>query len=266
MPGSVTVLRFRRMRLDFLSWRRLGRLRRAALPAYRSEIREVEVEDEVRKRFGDGPLARDLGALGDVLDALPHPLCVDTGTLGPDGTLFLALTARLAARDVRTGDAVIGGLLVAGHATRDECRVSPRILRVVCGNGAVLPTREVCEEGEYVRATDLPPTGSIEEAVRVGLSGRRLDGVVEGLRTLAEMPAGNLREAFLPFGIAVPSRHEDAMRRRFLRGGDPTVYGAFNALTETARDARDPRTREALERLAGRLVLSFRRETAGVLV
>ncbi len=230
------------------------------------ERRRIDLESHLRESWPENhPVLADLARFGDAMG--PARLrFLDLCDIGDGPVIVVAVSEPETTRTVRQGDGLFGGVLFTGNLETEECRVSPRVVRVICANGCVVPTSEVDEASEYVRESAFEETGDLAEAVRTGLSGRCVDVATDCLRTATEIPVRDPIRALREHMVPVPARDEASVRRVFRRQGEPTLFGAFNALTETARDTEDVRERVALERLAGLLLTADLREDAAVLV
>ena len=153
------------------------------------------------------------------------------------------------------GDAFYGGIMLHGNSGNGRLRVAPRVVRQICTNGMTHATDEVGKSCVYWRDPDGRVRGEMELAFEAGLTREAVGGVVQRLAALTEIPAAEPIEALARQGVRVPRGAHERVRRIFRRDGDDSLYGALNALTETARDAQTVAERIRLESEAGRSVL-----------
>ncbi len=239
-------------------WRHSIQLLAAMAAGTRPNLPDLEGEIALRAAFAS-PLLDDLHHFGDLVLARRDAVLVDFCLLGESGRFALALHIQDIRASVRPGDEFIGGLLFSGHAKRGTCEVSPRVLRVVYRNGAVLPTDREIETESYSRSSADTASGDLEEVVGLSLSLRTVASATGALRGAALTPALDPVREFHRLGIDLRPEDTDPLLAAFRRGSDRTLYGAFNALTERARESADLAERERLERLAGTLVPRLRR-------
>jgi hypothetical protein len=183
-------------------------------------------------------------------------LCnIDEGT----GYFVLGLHLQDVRASVRPADEFLGGVLFSGSVVTGACEVSPRVLRLVCRNGAVLPVNRELETDSYVRSSAEEVAGNMEEVIDAALSLRTVSMVTAALRGATLAPVLDPAKELARHGIELSPVYGGQVVGIFRRGRDRSLYGAFNALTATAREQPDLRTRERLERLAGQLIPMVRR-------
>lgn len=226
---------------------------------------DLELEVQERAPFA-APLLADLQQFGDLVLGRNHPMLVDLCLLGETGRFAIALHVEDLRASVRPGDEFVGGVYFRGDCELGTCEVSPRILRLVCRNGAVLPTDREMETGAFVRSSAEQATGDLEEVVGEALSLRTVASAASALRGAAVTPVLDPVREFRRLGLDLMAGDVARVLLAFRHGRDRTLYGAYNALTQIARESEIHDERERLERLAGTLVPRFRgsRATADV--
>jgi hypothetical protein len=171
--------------------------------------------------------------------------------------LFLRATVERLSGEVRPGDAVRGG--VALRTRGADVLVHPYTYRLVCRNGAILAraegTRAVRRAESWAPGESVAEAiEAVREAIRIACSPAAFGKSLEGMRAAAEVEADRLLNltAFISrlgssMGAQILSQVIGAFRGR----EESTLFGLMNAITSTARDARDPETRWRLEELGG---------------
>jgi hypothetical protein len=176
-----------------------------------------------------------------------------------DGRRLLARSVLPHVEDVRPGDRLQGG--VAVRATEREVWVHPYLFRLVCRNGAIvaraLQTRHLADLDD--RDAD-EAVESVREAVGACCQREVFADTVAQVMTAAEAEA-DLAVALMPLLsrlTAAGSAHLlSEVADRFFRDGDRSLFGLANAVTATARDARDPDLRWNLEEFGGGLAVGL---------
>jgi hypothetical protein len=160
---------------------------------------------------------------------------------GAAGFVAFALVDESLADSVRAGDTVCAGVAVQRGPDR-QLRVTPRVWRKVCENGAVVfagdaPSSVMRTEDAAERLVEcLRPEVLQEAAGTLRAAARTAVAEPEASFARARVPA--------PFAAIRAAREED----------DDTLYGWVNALTAHARAERDLLRRFALERGVQRLL------------
>lgn len=224
----------------------------------RADFPEIEHEVQERAPYA-ASLVVDLQRFADLVLQRRTPLLVDLCLVDEHGRFALALHVEDLRASVRPGDDFLGGVIFTGNCERGTCEVSPRVLRTVCRNGAVLPTDREIETEAYVRSSAENATGDLEEVIALALSLRTVASATGALRGAALSPALDPVRELERLGLDLLPHDAHRLQVGFRRGRDRTLYGAYNALTEAARESSDLAERERLERLAGTLVPRFRR-------
>ena len=171
---------------------------------------------------------------------------------GPDGFLCIAATSASVEGEVTPGDWVQAGM--AALRDRDQpVRISQRIFRRVCANGAIVSVREI----DY-RSTEIANAGEV-----VGRCFHRgeFENSVQALREAAQIAVADPRRMLNEVGMLPDPITREFMRRwterthGAIRQGlaDRTLWDFMNDMTEVARDLPDWRDRLDLEETAGRL-------------
>lgn len=143
---------------------------------------------------------------------------------------------------VRLGDQICGGFALYGE-DGETPRLLPRILRVVCSNGAMVL-------GGY--REDLLARGmDIREGVALCLGGAPLREFTGAARSLAALPIADAGEWLAD---VEDGRQRTAALAEFARARDPSAWGLVNAITASARAIEDLPRRFRSEEAAGRLV------------
>jgi hypothetical protein len=227
---------------------------KGAAEAYRASC-SLEIESWIGERCGaDSPLARDLTEFGNAVQSRGGSIELDRCESDDGGTFAVSVHSRGLPAKVRNGDVMLAGVVFVGETATGQCEVAPRLFRVACTNGAMLPIGVAEGETHYLRDAGGEAQGTVREAVDASLSMSVLRRSVEVLQAAATTPVTRALEALALNGIRVPHLWTDSVRRSFRRQDDPTLYGAFNATTEVARDLPVVAERVRLERLAGALI------------
>lgn len=247
---------------DQRPWRQSIELLRLQAEGRRLDFPDLEQEVRVKVQYAS-PLLTDLQRFGDLVARRADSLLVDLCSID-DRTGHFVLGVHLAdvRASVRPADEFLGGVVFTGSVASAACRVAPRVLRLVCRNGAVLPVCRELEIDAYVRTSPEEVEGDLEAVIGEALSLRTVASVTGALRSATMVGVLNPVDELARYGVEVPRRHVDAFVGRFRKGRERDLYGAFNALTATARDQPDLRERDTLERLAGTLIPVLRRADA----
>lgn len=179
---------------------------------------------------------------------------IDECVITPDGFAMVGVYSRDRRVEIREGDAFLGGAVFTADLKTGACTISPRLVRLVCANGLILPLR--AEEGiqTYERSPMGDTRGSIEEAVHSAFSGQVLQSSVRPLGPAASWHVTDPIATLAQFSVVLDEETSAQVLAVFKAAEDDTVYGTVNALSQAARDTRDPRKRLALETKAGRLL------------
>lgn len=173
--------------------------------------------------------------------------------------LFLRATVERLSGEVRPGDAVRGG--VALRTRGADVLVLPYTYRLVCRNGAILARangiqavrrQEAWAPGESVAEA----IEAVREAIRASLAPGAFGKGLEGMRAAADVETDRLLNAaalISRIGVSMGSQLLAQVLGAFRNQEENTLFGLMNAITSTARDARDPETRWRLEELGGAL-------------
>jgi hypothetical protein len=241
-------------------WRQSIQLLAAMAAGSRPTFPDFEEEVRGRAAFA-APLVADLQYFGDLVLRRRLAILVDLCCVAESGRFALGLHVHDLRASVRPGDEFLGGVLFSGDCGLGTCQVAPRLLRVVCRNGAVLPTDQEIESESYVRSSAETASGDLEEVVATALSLRTVASATSALRGAALTPSLDPIRELRRLGLDLLEPDANRLLAGYRRGRDRTLYGAYNALTEAARDTTDLAERERLERLAGRMVPRFRRSS-----
>jgi hypothetical protein len=158
---------------------------------------------------------------------------------GPDGYVAVAAMNHHACSDLRPGDTVHAGF-VAIRSAGGPLRVRPRLHRAACASGIVMPADEELTVDDEV---------GVGAAVARCLSAAVAEKHGRRLRAAARTPAPD--ETTLLAGAGERRAPAEAAWRR---AGDPSLFGAVQAVAALARAERDFARRVALEGLAGQLL------------
>lgn len=162
---------------------------------------------------------------------------------GPDGFLTVAASAPGIRLEVLTDDWMQVGF-AAMREGAGPVRAWPRLLREVCANGSLVCISELDRhEGArgIAEAVETFLDASHYGATVAALREARLTGVIDPREYLDESTRMDLH------------KFRARIRERFRAAADPSLYGLFNAITSTARDADDWRDRLDLEEFAGQI-------------
>jgi len=206
-----------------------------------------------RDRAGSFLLA-DARIFADATEMVTTAYDVDECIITPEGFAMVGVYSRDRRVEIREGDAFLGGAVFTADLAQGSCTVSARLVRLVCANGMVLPLR--AEEGvqAYERSPMGDARGSIEEAVHRAFSGEVLQKSVRPLGQAASWHVTDPLATLTQFGVALDDETAASVLDVFKSAEDKTVYGAVNALSQTARDTLNLRKRLDLETKAGRLL------------
>ncbi|MBI4879472.1 MAG: hypothetical protein HY812_07400 [Planctomycetes bacterium] len=159
----------------------------------------------------------------------------------PDGYTAVAAMTPRSAGSVRKGDDVCAGFAALSEGG-GEVRIVPRVYRMVCQNGQVVPHAHLAE----VQACFAP----VREMVSLCLAGRTLDEFVREARALASIPVDDPEVWLSRVDPMVEARR---VVERFEEEGDPSAWGLVNAITAEARGVDHFPTRLRAEEAATRL-------------
>ena len=220
-----------------------------------SDLRPPEFETEVRRRARAHPaVCADLAHFGNRAESLSGSFAVERCEIGGGDRVWLSLLLPERPVEVRPGDVFFDGALFTADLKTGHVRVACRLVRLVCRNGAVLPEHSALGSEVYERFPDGGAVGDLERVVERAFSFEVVHRAAGLLGRAALVPAESMGHALawmrLSGRVRLPARAHEA----FVEEGEPTLYGAWNAVTRTARDAGTLREREALERLGGEMV------------
>jgi len=175
-----------------------------------------------------------------------HPLLLHWCEFVPgvEGFLSLAVTDLGRLRRVRAGDGVCGGFVLHREGL-GPLQVFPRLFRKLCHNGQVMP---LGEQGDVLQHFESPAA-----AWDYCLSAEFLEDATSLVRRSTLIPLGNPRPLFdwMP--------HPE-MRQRALyewkQARDPSLWGAINAITASARRIVIQSLRLDYETKAGEILAS----------
>lgn len=180
-----------------------------------------------------------------------------------DGEALFARAVLPRHDEVRRGDRIQGG--VALRTTGPLILIHPYTFRLVCTNGAIVAhvtaTHEV-RRVEYASAVEFA-SAALDEVrllVRRCADPGVLRDAVGRMRGATEMAADlvvQMMGALQRVPVAQRAMVMQLMTGRFERE-ERTLYGAFNAITATARDTGDRAIRWDLEEYAGSLLPQVR--------
>lgn len=215
------------------------------------------------QRFGE--IKRGQSDVPDLLEVLPasHPMralagevqagLADLRGVDPvqlthcewheDRFVAVAGTWSQRGRAVKRGDLLCAGFALFGE-DGEVPRLLPRIYRVVCANGALVPL------GNHA---DLLAQGmTVRQALEMCCRRAPLADFTRVAAQLTRLPIDD------PTGVLWQHPIDPAVRPRqvldeFRRGGDRTAWGLVNAITAMARELADLRLRLRVEEQAGEL-------------
>lgn len=224
-----------------------------------------ELEPLVRRRTRTHPgVSADLAHFGDRAESVGVPFAVERCEVDSPGRVWLSLLQPERPAEVRQGDVFFDGALYSADLDTGHVRVACRLLRLVCRNGAVLPAHGALGTEVYERFPDGSAQGDLERVLEAGFSGQVLERTTDLLRRTTLVPAESMSHALawvrLSRRVRLPARTDEA----FAEEREPTLYGAWNAVTRVARDAPTLHERESLERLGGEMVSRFFGVATGV--
>lgn len=163
---------------------------------------------------------------------------------GPDGHVIVVVNLPDLFHEVAPGDVLQGGFCATRRGER-AVRLRPRLVRVVCSNGAVAPVGDRAEHDGVQ---------GFAAALRTFTTAEFCRSLVESLGETRRVPAAPFRYGPAPApGPALPRRYRREVDHRLEREGDTSLYGFVNAITATARGVRDWSARLELEETAGRI-------------
>ena len=169
------------------------------------------------------------------------------------------------ADDVTPGDTIHGGIAI--RAEGKHVAVHAYTQRQICVNGAIAvrPAENACiERAMSGTPTELvaPVTLAIRDAMRRCAESPAFDEAIVRMRVATQMEGRRAMPYFMmllqEMTLHAPAGWQDHVLydvlMRLHRDGDRSLYGAFNAVTATARDEPDPARRWALQEIGGRLL------------
>lgn len=186
-----------------------------------------------------------------------------------DGERLIARGVLDADAEVQPSDTIRAG--VAVHVQGAEINVHPYTFRVVCTNGAIAARAFESRRIERFESVDDLPSyeGAMAEqhlrdAIRACAAPEAFATAVDDMRSALQVRA-ELALQILPLLV----RLQHGMRlsyllevsRRFAADIDRSAFGVINAVTSTARDARDPDERWQLEVVGGSLPALLRAQS-----
>ena len=196
----------------------------------------------------------DAQVFADATEMVTTAYDVDECLVTPEGFAMVGVYSRDRRVEIREGDAFLGGAVFTADLSRGVCRVSARLVRLVCANGMILPLRAAEGLQTYERLLTGDTQGSIEETVHAAFSGKVLQQSVRPLGPSASWHVVDPLATLAQFGVALDEETSRRVLQAFKTAADATVYGAVNALSQTARDTHNLRKRLDLETQAGRLL------------
>jgi hypothetical protein len=214
------------------------------------------------------PFEEYLPSAGDVGAIFAEEVASFGGTLVDvvevEGRLFgRALLGQV--DDVTPGDTIHGGIAI--RADGKHVAVHAYTHRQVCVNGAisVVPTDQIRVERAIAGTpTELvtPVNLAIRDAMRRCAESPAFDQAIVRMRLATQMEARMVMPVFgmllHTMALHAPPGWRDSVwhdvMQRFVRDGERSLFGAFNAVTATARDEPDPARRWALQEIGGRLL------------
>jgi hypothetical protein len=198
----------------------------------------------------------------DIKDLFAHEITAAGGTMSDvfdDGYRLFVRSVLPQVREARPADHLQGG--VALRAGKEDIWVHPYVFRQVCRNGAImahtLQTRHIqsrhCDTVEDTVA-------KVRAAVQLCCAEDVFTTSVEQIRAACDIDA-DLGLNLLPFlsrlAPDVAAQLLPVIVRRFFGDADPSRFGLMNAVTEVARDHRDPDIRWRLEELGGGILVGI---------
>lgn len=200
------------------------------------------------------PFLADARTFADATEMVTTAYDVDECIVTPEGFAMVGVYSRDRRVEIREGDAFLGGAVFTADLSRGACTVSARLVRLVCANGLVLPLRTESGVQAYERSPMGDTSGSIEETVHAAFSGHVLQKSVRPLGPAASWHVTDPLATLAQFGAQLDDEIRVRVLEVFKAAADDTVYGAVNALSQTARDTMNVRKRLELETKAGRLL------------
>ena len=169
------------------------------------------------------------------------------------------------ADDVTPGDTIHGGIAIR---VEGPCvAVHAYTHRQVCVNGAIAVTPADHVRVERAMAGTpmvlvAPVTLAIRDAMRRCAESPAFDQAIVRMRVATQMEGRRAMPHFMmllqAMSLHAPPAWEDRVLHEVLmrlhRDGDRSLFGAFNAVTATARDEPDPARRWGLQEIGGRML------------
>jgi len=169
-----------------------------------------------------------------------------------DERLLFARSVLPLEKEVRPKDAIKSG--VALRQVEDQLKVYPFILREVCVNGSVMAHASLECATELELSNNFQAETQIRETVRACAAPEVFDTVIEEVKKSPRETAEELLRILPRLKAVLQSRHPRHVIRillRFNRHEEQSRFGLMNAITDTARDLKDPEERWQLEELGG---------------
>jgi hypothetical protein len=207
---------------------------------------------ELERMGAPDALVDDVRRFGDVIADIREPLGFDRCERDDDGGSFMVSYHVAAHRaQVARGDLFFAGVCLSGDAGEGTITIAPRMVRQLCSNGLIAVTGMTGEKNLYVREPSGLTRGTIEGAVETGLSREAVRAVASQMQHLQARPVAEPVTALARHAVDVPHHARSRVLRVFRENRVRTLYGALNAMTQVARDARSVSERVDLETRAG---------------
>ncbi len=205
----------------------IRRSARAFAAALARQAAEGKARPDLLEVLPDGSADREwVGSIRDELEQRlqngQHVVLVHCEHVPDAYTAVAAMTPRCAA-SVKKGDDVCAGFAALSEGDGDV-RIAPRVYRVVCANGQVVPHAQL----SAVQKKFTP----VREMVSLCLEGRTLHEFVRQARALSSIPIDD-PEVWL--SRVDPIVEALRVLDRFREEGDPSAWGLVNAITAEAR-------------------------------
>lgn len=156
--------------------------------------------------------------------------------------------------DVGPGDAIQGGVAIKGDDR--EISIHPYTFRLVCQNGAIMARAVQSLRIERDELDFADPIETVREAIHACSSREAFKATTAAMRAARDFDI-DLALALTSLRTAIPDARRDgildAIFHQFSKTRDRSRFGLMNAVTATARHARDPDRRWRLEELGGEL-------------
>ncbi|MDJ0975538.1 MAG: hypothetical protein QNJ98_13840 [Planctomycetota bacterium] len=217
----------------------------------RATERAGDLFEELEYRAAPVGLVSNVRAFADAIADVRQPLVLDRCERDDGDRFAISYHLPSCSSAVSEGDLFFAGVALAANAIDGTVAVAPRVVRQVCANGMVQVTHLTGQRSIFRCDADGTSEGVLANAIRAGLSQENVTAVAHTLRPLTAIRVRKPFEALAERGVVVPESAVERVQNVFEENGDPTVYGALNALTQTARDATDVAERMELETRAG---------------